>query len=256
MKRWFQSSRLVIRDNRQTAPKTICRRDLNLTSRMPKAWGFVRDRFRAEKWYGITLTVGVACFSLSILFFAAIVDSLSEKGALFHLDPKINAYMIRVADPRLTGLLETITDLGSIYLVVMLAVIVGVILFIRKSWWRLLALFFAVGVGQAALHIIKVAFQRPRPKTEMFVFSYSFPSGHVFSATVIYGFCIYLSFRFINNATVRWIVSSLLAFLILLIGFSRIYLGVHWFSDTLAGFVTGIAWLLFCIFFAKAVGDR
>jgi len=81
----------------------------------------------------------------------------------------------------------------------------------------------------------KVVFQRPRPKTEMFVFSYSFPSGHVFSATVLYGFCIYLTFRFINNPVIKWTVSALLVLLILLIGFSRIYLGVHWLSDTSAG---------------------
>jgi undecaprenyl-diphosphatase len=138
----------------------------------------------------------------------------------------------------------------------MVAVIVGIILVIMKNWWRLLALFLAVAIGQAVLNILKVAFQRPRPETEMFVFSYSFPSGHVFSATVIYGFCIYLAFLFINNGTVKWIVSALLAFLILLIGFSRIYLGVHWLSDTLAGYVTGFTWLLFCIFFAKIIGDR
>jgi membrane-associated phospholipid phosphatase len=236
--------------------KTICRRDLDLASRMPKAWGFIKDRFRIGKWYGIGLTVGVACFILSILSFAAIVDSLSEKGTLFHLDPEINAYLIRVAKPGLTGFFGAITYFGNIYLVVMVAVIVGVILSIRKNWWRLLSLFLAVGIGQAVLNIIKIAFQRPRPKTEMFVFSYSFPSGHVFSATVIYGFCIYLTFRFIDNAAIKWTVSTLMALLILLIGFSRIYLGVHWFSDALAGFVTGLAWLLFCIFFAKMVGDR
>ena len=236
--------------------KTICRIDLDLTSRMPKAWGFIKDRFRVGKWYGIGLTVGVACFLLSILLFAAIVDSLSEKGTLFHLDLKINAYVIRAADPGLTAFLGTVTELGSIYTVVIVAVIVGVILFIRKNWWRLLALFLAVAIGQAVLNILKFAFQRPRPETEMFVFGSSFPSGHVFSATVIYGFCIYLTFRFITNAAIKWIVSSLLALLILLIGFSRVYLGVHWLSDALAGYVTGCAWLLFCISFAKTVGDR
>ena len=223
---------------------------------MSKAWGFIKDRFRVGKWHGPSLTVGVACFALSILSFAAILDSLSVKGTLFHLDLKINASVIREANPGLTQSLETITTLGNIFLVVLVAVTVGVILFIRKNWWRLLALFLAVAIGQAVLNILKVIFQRPRPKTDMYVFSYSFPSGHVFSATVIYGFCIYLTFRFIKNATVKWMVSALLALLILLIGFSRVYLGVHWLSDTLAGYVTGLAWLLFCIFFAKTVGDR
>jgi membrane-associated phospholipid phosphatase len=236
--------------------KTSCSRDLDHPSRMPKARGFIKDRFRTGKWSGIGLTVGVVCFALSILSFAAIVGSLSEKGTLFHLDLRINAYVIRVANPGLTRFLGTVTDLGSIYLVVVVAVIVGGILVIRKNWWRLLSLFLAVGIGQAVLNILKVAFQRPRPKTELFVFSSSFPSGHVFSATVIYGFCIYLTFRFIKNATLKWIGSTMLALLILLIGISRIYLGVHWLSDALAGYVTGFAWLLFCVFFGKTVGDR
>jgi len=223
---------------------------------MPKAWGYINNRFRVGKRHGLGMTVGLACFALSILSFAVIVDSLSEKGTLFHLDLKINAYAIKVANPGLTAFLGTITHLGSIYLVVMVAVIVGAILFIRKNWWRLLALFLAVAIGQAVLNILKVIFQRPRPETEMFVFGSSFPSGHVFSAIVIYGFCIYLTFRFINNAAVKWIVTALLALLILLIGFSRVYLGVHWLSDVLAGYATGFAWLLFCIFFAKTVSDR
>ena len=223
---------------------------------MTKPWGFINNRFRIGTWHGPSLAVGMTCFALSVLSFAAIVDSLSEKGTLSYLDLKINAYAIKVANPGLTAFLGTITHLGSIYLVVMVAVIVGAILFIRKNWWRLLALFLAVAIGQAVLNILKVIFQRPRPETEMFVFGSSFPSGHVFSATVIYGFCIYLAFRFIDNAVVKWILSALLALLILLIGFSRIYLGVHWLSDALAGYVTAFAWLLFCIFFAKTVGDR
>ena len=236
--------------------KMICGRDHNLTSRMPRAWGFVKGRFRAGKWHGIGLTAALVCFALSILSFVAIVYSLSKRGTLFDLDLTINAYLVRVADPGLPAFLGTLTNLGSIYVVVMVAVIVGVILFIRKNRWRLLSLFLAVGIGQAVLNILKVIFQAPRPKTEMYVFSYSFPSGHVFSATVTYGFCIYLTFRLINNTTVKWIVSALLAILILAIGFSRIYLGVHWLSDTLAGYATGFAWLLFSIFFAKVVSDR
>jgi membrane-associated phospholipid phosphatase len=223
---------------------------------MPNAWSFIKDGFRAGKWHGVGLTAGAACFAFSMLSFAAIVHSLSQKGILFQLDLEINAYVIKAANPGLTWLLGTVTNLGNIFLVVTVAIMIGIILSIRKSWWRLFSLFLAVAIGQAVLNILKVVFQRPRPRTEMFVFSYSFPSGHVFSATVIYGFCIYLTFCFVTSATVKWIVSALLFLLILLIGFSRIYLGVHWLSDTLAGYVTGFAWLLFCIFFAKTVVDR
>jgi membrane-associated phospholipid phosphatase len=223
---------------------------------MPKARGFIKDRFRRGKWHGLDLTVGVACFALSILSFALIVYSLSEKGTLSQLDLKINAYVVGAPNPGLTGFLEVITAFGSIYVVALVAAIVGVILFTRKNWWRLLALFLAVVVGQATLNILKFAFQKPRPKTELFVFASSFPSGHVFSATVIYGFYIYLTFRFSNNAAVKWIVAALLSLLILLIGISRVYLGVHWPSDVLAGYATGFAWLLFCIFFAKTAIDR
>lgn len=223
---------------------------------MTKAWVVIKDRFRLGKRCATGRTVGMACFALCLLSFAVIVDSLSEKGTLYHLDLTINAYMIKAATPGLTAFLGAITDFGSIYVVVVVAVVVGVILFIRKNWWRLLALFLAVGIGQAVLSVIKAVFQKPRPETDLFVFSYSFPSGHVFSATVIYGFCIYVILHFSNNTAVKWPVSALLVLLILTIGFSRMYLGVHWFSDILAGHTTGLAWLLLCIFVAKKVGDR
>jgi len=72
---------------------------------MSRVCGFIKDRFRVAKWRGIGLAVGVVCFALSILSFTAIADSLSEKGMLFHLDLKINAYMIRAANPGLTHFL-------------------------------------------------------------------------------------------------------------------------------------------------------
>ena len=223
---------------------------------MPRAWSSTKDGFPVGRRHRIGLTVGIASFALSILCFVAILRSLSQKGTLFRLDLEINAYTIGTASPGLTTVSGIITDLGNIFLVVTLAIVVGILLFIRKHWWRLVALFLAVGVGQALVLILKVVSQRPRPKTEMFVFGSSLPSGHVFSATVIYGFCIYLTFSFVRSATLKWIVSTLLALLILLVGFSRVYLGVHWLSDTLAGYATGFAWLLFCICFAKMAGRR
>lgn len=101
--------------------------------------------------------------------------------------------------------------------------------------------------------LFKFILQRPRP-TEFRIIDaggYSFPSGHSMVSMAFYGFLIYLAFRYIQNKSLRNILMIGLSCLIVLIGVSRIYLGVHYTSDVLAGFVFSIAYLLVFIDFAN-----
>lgn len=94
--------------------------------------------------------------------------------------------------------------------------------------------------------LLKRILQRPRP-TEFRIVEetgYSFPSGHSMVSMAFYGYLIYLIYRYIKNKYVKWILIIILSILICLIGISRIYLGVHYTSDVLGGFLLSISYLV------------
>ena len=94
--------------------------------------------------------------------------------------------------------------------------------------------------------LLKRILQRPRP-TEFRIVEetgYSFPSGHSMVSMAFYGYLIYLIYRYIKNKYVKWTLITILSILICLIGISRIYLGVHYTSDVLGGFLVSISYLV------------
>lgn len=94
--------------------------------------------------------------------------------------------------------------------------------------------------------ILKNIIQRPRPTGYRLIEEngYSFPSGHSMASMAFYGLIIYFIYSNIKNKKLKIIISSLLSIIILLIGISRIYLGVHYTSDVLAGFLISIIYLI------------
>ena len=104
-------------------------------------------------------------------------------------------------------------------------------------------------LGTILSNIVKVIFARERPSINPLAVetSYSFPSGHSMMSMILYGYLIYLIYDCIKNKKIKWIYISILSILILAIGFSRIYLGVHYTSDVIGGFTFGIAYLIIFI---------
>ena len=97
--------------------------------------------------------------------------------------------------------------------------------------------------------LLKRILQRPRPTEFRLVEEkgYSFPSGHSMVSMAFYGYLIYLIYRYIKNKYVKWTLITILNILICLIGISRIYLGVHYTSDVLGGFLLSISYLVIYI---------
>ena len=103
--------------------------------------------------------------------------------------------------------------------------------------------------------LLKHILQRPRP-TEYRIIEesgYSFPSGHSMVSMAFYGYFIYLIYKYVKNKYLKWTAISLLSILICLIGISRIYLGVHYTSDVLAGFLISISYLICYITITKKI---
>ena len=142
-----------------------------------------------------------------------------------------------------TPIAKAITNIGGTVGVITITIIL--LIFIRNKKIGLsmvINLVLATGLNV----ILKDILQRPRPTEYRIVDAsgYSFPSGHSMVNMAFYGFLIYLIYKNVKNKYLKWGLIVFLAALTLLIGISRIYLGVHYTSDVLAGFLVGISYLI------------
>lgn len=154
----------------------------------------------------------------------------------------IAAHLIR---PSLTPIVLLITRFASAAILIAISVILLVILWIRQ--YPLIGIAIPLNLIAIALinQIIKNIMQRPRPSVPHLAVEhgYSFPSGHAMAATAFYGFLIYLTYRYLHNRVAKIIIIIALVLLIPTIMFTRVYLGVHYVSDVLAGCLFSIAYL-------------
>jgi membrane-associated phospholipid phosphatase len=124
-----------------------------------------------------------------------------------------------------------------------------VLYFVNKHWKRGLEI-ATIGLGGYVLnYVMKLSFQRVRPPDPLIsgVSNFSFPSGHATSAFIFYGLLTYLVWKTNIPKVYKYIIGAILLLFSLVIGFSRIYLRVHYTSDVVAGFCIGFAWLILVI---------
>lgn len=119
-------------------------------------------------------------------------------------------------------------------------------LLVRKRKWYSIRIPAVALSSLGLMFLLKNVFNRPRPDIPLLkeAKGLSFPSGHALMSVTFYGLLIYIVYHLWKNPTAKWSMISFLVLLILLIGFSRIYLKVHYTSDVLAGFAVGFLWLV------------
>ena len=142
-----------------------------------------------------------------------------------------------------TNILKIITQFGSAKILIFIALI-SLIVIKNKKIGTVISLNLAI-VGLLN-YVLKAIIQRPRPEGFRIVeeTGYSFPSGHSMASMAFYGLIIYLIFKNVKNKVTKITICTILSLLIIGIGISRIYLGVHYASDVIAGFVLSIAYLV------------
>ncbi|WP_192257144.1 phosphatase PAP2 family protein [Mesorhizobium caraganae] len=159
----------------------------------------------------------------------------------------------------LQGAMRDITSLGSsAVLVLIVAAVIVYLLLIRKAGTALFIL-VAVAGGQALSSLLKAGVDRPRPDLVSHLAnetSLSFPSGHAMVSAVTYLTLGSLAARFLPGRTTKIFVLCLAVLTTLLVGVSRVYLGVHWPSDVLAGWCAGFAWAMLCWLAARLLQRR
>ena len=209
----------------------------------PKAGGTVVARPPARTASAMVIA-GFVGLVASLFVLGLIADGVRDQE-VFALDAWATPFLHSISTPLLDMFMTGLTTMGStLILVPLFIVVVGSLLYSRRFG---AALFFAVSTGGALVidFTMKLIFERPRPKLDYAAVlpDYSFPSGHSMNGVVFYvglGLIIWSVFgRRIGLAAT--IAGAILAFGI---GLSRIYLGYHYLTDVVGGFLAGIAWLL------------
>ncbi|SFF99291.1 undecaprenyl-diphosphatase [Halobacillus alkaliphilus] len=198
----------------------------------------------------IIILAGFITLGASFYFFFELADEVLEKEK-FAVDQWAVDVMSSISSPRMDQLGGWITEAGSVTLITVMSVLLLIYLLFLSPFSRWVGIYFAVNmIGISALTKgLKLLFERQRPEVldEYDGTGFSFPSGHSTGSMVFYGFLIYLIVISPLRKGWKWLINSILGILILCVGLSRVYLGVHYFTDILAGFLFGLAWLMICI---------
>jgi undecaprenyl-diphosphatase len=167
------------------------------------------------------------------------------KNFVAGFDSNIRYAMRQIQSPMWTSLLLTVTNLGSTLYLIIVGSVAG-IAFLALRWFRSFFIFIIAMAGQAALHHgSKWLIARPRPSNLISyrtAESFSFPSGHAVAALCLYGMIAWIITRRIESPAVTasiWIFTIVLIFLI---GASRVYIGIHYPTDVVAGFLGSLIW--------------
>jgi len=184
----------------------------------------------------------IALFVCLVLIIGIVVDVLNKE--INKLD--VNGYNFvsnYFISDNLTPIVKVITQLGGVIGLITIAIILT---FAVKNKKISLLIWINLGISALLNQILKHIIQRPRP-TEFRIIDergYSFPSGHSMVSAAFYGFLIYLIYKNVKNKYLKCGLIAALSLLIVLIGTSRVYLGVHYTSDVLAGFLIAISYLI------------
>lgn len=201
--------------------------------------------------------------ALAGYFTFAIIFSFSAKWLvnfkwLVKADVIIQRIILDIRIDFLNDFFKIFTNLGDTKFMAILALAAALIFFIKKYYWHSIGIVLSVGISEFISIILKNIIGRHRPPHELAIVatdSASFPSGHAIAAMAFYGFLIYFfNKEFKNKSASRRIKNILTGFcslMILLAGFARIYLGVHWPSDIVASYVLGGIWLWIVIKFIE-----
>jgi len=215
--------------------------------RFDRQLAFLGRRLRPGGALGLELTVAFAVLVIAGWAFGTVVADVVSRGQPVGVDRPILDFFVRRRTGPLTDAVQAVSLLGSSAILVPATAVVGGAWWWRRHTWRPLALLGGCYGGSVVLYtVVKALVARPRPPAALAVahFSgWSFPSGHATQATAFWGAAAVVMSG--SNASWPRRVTAWTAALILAVavGTSRVYLGAHWASDVLGGWIAGALWL-------------
>ena len=182
-------------------------------------------------------------FGLCLILFITIMIFVIIKNDLY-IDKYGYNLISKLKNENMTNIIKIITNIGG---TIIIAVVTMLSLFIfRNKKINTCIILNLLGIFILNNLLIKNIIARDRPTGINIIEEngYSFPSGHAAISTVVYGYLIYLIYNYVSNKKLKYVLISILSIIILVVGLTRIYLGVHYTSDVLGGYLLGISYLI------------
>lgn len=201
--------------------------------------------FSPESYLSIHMLVGFLLLLLCAGVFVSLAEDVSTNDPIVQFDSAVVNAIHADTSPSLIPIMLWISDVGN-QLPLAVTVVLVVYCFWKRRWPDLLLFVLAVGGAQLIDALSKLLFHRVRPAFAnpiTLATGYSFPSGHAMGAMVFYGLLAYLLIRREKLWASRVLIAVTFVLVVGLVGFSRIYLGVHYPSDVVGGYTAGLAWL-------------
>lgn len=212
-----------------------------------KWWRIIRSRNKVS-----LIVAGIFLFLFLIVAFA----TSGTQG--FLVDETVAYWADQQASPAMETIMKYASFIGSSEVILLVTIIVGLVLLIRRSFWNLF-FFFTLSVGGVILNLaLKMLIRRVRPGDEVSyievfnmnleIQSYSFPSGHTMRATVLFLFLIYLTYRYMKNNIAKFVSYIIYVVLIFAVAWSRVMLDAHFVTDIAGAILFSVAWFFICIY--------
>ena len=182
---------------------------------------------------------------ISLIIFFIFITTLVISNKISFIDSSVYNFLISFKNDSLTNFFSFITKFSNVAFLVIFVLIVLLILRNKDAVFVIFNLIFL----RLLNYVIKIIIKRDRPNILRLIKigEYSFPSGHAMISMGVYGYLIYLIYKKIKNPYIKYLGIIILSLLIILIGISRIYLGVHYFSDVVAGYTLSLIYLIIFI---------
>ena len=209
---------------------------------------------------GVFLSAGLLLALLGLWALSGLTEGVLE-GETLRFDRAVLHWIDGRATPWLDVVALQVTALGDTLVVLVIATIAGTLLWLVGQRGHAALIAVAVGGAWVAVPVLKLVFDRPRPQLSewraLYAAASSYPSGHATMAMVLLVVLAYIIHRLAaDRRPVRIAALLVAALLVLLVGLSRLYLGVHYPTDVLAGYAVGFAWAVFCALGVEILSRR
>ncbi|WP_242929530.1 phosphatase PAP2 family protein [Pontibacter vulgaris] len=217
-----------------------------LGKRFPRLTAFILNRFNTATFVGLPLTMLLLVFWVNASMLSELTEEIIESRGVVALDLDFTQMLYEARSSQLSLVLYVFSYLGTREAVFVVGALATFILLYHKKYVAILVFWLVMsGVGLSVQYGKKyISRNRPSEVGYYQEHNHSFPSGHATTSMALYGLLTYFLARHYTKQKQRLALIWLAGFIILIVGFSRIYLGVHFLTDVLAGFLLGALWIL------------